>query len=883
MVGTTRLPEGTVTLLFSDMEGSTRLLHSLGDQYIEALDAQRRILRETWAECGGTELGTEGDSFYVVFPVAGQAVDAVAKGQRRLAEYPWPAGEIVRVRMGLHTGSPVPHDGAYVGMDVHRAARIAAAAHGGQVTLSAATAELVSAALPPGLALRDLGSHRLKDLPGSERIFQLDIEGVEHDFPPLRTLGASSTLPLPDGPLLGRGEELTSLKTLVAAGTRLLTLTGMGGSGKTALATELARSLVPDFPDGAYFVPLASVREADGMWGALASTMAVGKDGDGAEVVPDFLASRRVVVVLDNLEQLGAADTVVARLLAEASHACIIATSRRPLHVAGEHEFPVLPLPLPTDSSSRALDASPAVGLFVRHASRVRPGFSLTAESASAVVEICRALDGLPLAIELAAARSKLLGPQAILRRLGTVLDLTAAEAARPERHRNLRATIDWSYRLLDHAGQAFFARLGAFVDGADLDAVSAVCADVGSDEKDPLDLVLDIVDASLATVREGSDGEPRIVLLETVRAFAASQLQMLDPDGSTRARHAGHYLRFVRQETGRLSTAQYADARAALDTDHANICAALEWSLNATSSQRDVGLAIAALIGRHWNVTAARLSDCEHWLTLAVDRQAPDSRDLAQCMAVLANCLRFRAKDPARRTRLAVDSVAMLRRLGARNDLPYPLRTLAAVERERGDIAAGCATFDEVISIVRELGDPAALRIALCELGGYEATDGNLDRSRELEEEAVEVARQMGDLVAVSDSQQNLSCTLRMLGRPEEAERMMRQVIPVALAHQDAQNAATLAEDYAAILADLGHDVLAARLIGAAEGWHQESGLPASNTQLDEIAGAIGRARARLAQAEWDHHYRAGHDAWVEDELAAAALAAAHPHRTGP
>lgn len=263
---TATIPEGTVTLLFSDMEGSTRLLSRLGDQYLDALDAQRHILRETWTAFGGTELGTEGDSFYVVFPVAERAVGAVAAGQRRLAEFSWPAGERVRVRMGMHTGSPIPHDGAYVGMDVHRAARIAAAAHGGQVTMSAATAALVGSALPPGSALRDLGTHRLKDLPRPEHIYQLDVEGLNHDFPPLRSLGASSTLPLADAPLLGRDQGLESLRALVATGERLVTLTGAGGAGKTTLAAELARTLVPDFPDGAYFVPLASVTEETGMW-----------------------------------------------------------------------------------------------------------------------------------------------------------------------------------------------------------------------------------------------------------------------------------------------------------------------------------------------------------------------------------------------------------------------------------------------------------------------------------------------------------------------------------------------------------------------------------------------------------------------------------------
>jgi predicted ATPase/class 3 adenylate cyclase len=867
---TPAIPAGTVTLLFSDMEGSTRHLSRLGDRYVDALDAQRRILRETWSAFGGTELATEGDSFYVVFPVAERAASAAEAGQRRLDEFEWPVGDRVLVRMGLHTGAPIPHDGAYVGMDVHRAARIAAAAHGGQVTMSAATAELVSGALPPGAALRDLGTHRLKDLPRPEHIYQLEIKGLDNNFPPLRTLGASSTLPLADAPLLGRQTEIDALLALITGGARLVTLTGHGGAGKTSLGVELARALVPDFPDGAYFVPLASVTEATGMWASIAATIGISGD-DVPKAVVDFLAHRHVVLVLDNLEQLGEAALVTARLLESAASLCVIATSRRPLHVAGEQEFAVPALALPTDLSDAALDDSPAVQLFVRHARRVRPEFSLTAESGPVVVEICRALDGLPLAIELTAARSKLLSPTAILSRIGTALEVTTADETRPERHRNLRATIEWSFRLLDRAHQDFFVRLGVFADGADLAAVEAVCAPEAPSGRDPLDVVLDIVDASLATVADDAEGEPRVALLETVRAFALSELDSTDPEGLARERHARHYLEVVRDRMEMITTPDHASARAKLDAEHANICAALDWTLDAGPERWGIALELASRIGRHWNRIAARLPDAERYLSEAVSLGTSPSRDLATCMAVLANCLRFSAKEPERRTHLAIDSVEMLRRLGDREGLPYPLRTLAAVERERGDAPASLALFEEVISLVRDIGDPAAIRIALTELGGYAAEDGNLERSLELESEAVAIALEMGDVVAASDSRQNLACTLRMLGRTNEADLMMRQVIPVALAYQDAQNAATLAEDYAAILADLGHDRMAARLIGSAEGWHEVNGLPPTNTQIAEVGGAISGARARLSQADWDAEYRAGRQGLVEDEVARA------------
>ncbi|MCW2830068.1 MAG: hypothetical protein JWP31_760 [Aeromicrobium sp.] len=868
---TATIPTGTVTLLFSDMEGSTRLLSGLGARYINVLDTQRRILRETWAAFGGTELGTEGDSFYVVFPAADRAVGAAEDGQRRLSEFPWPAGGRVLVRMGLHTGAPIPHDGGYVGMDVHRAARIAAAAHGGQVAMSAATAELVAGTLPRGSALRDLGTHRLKDLPRPEHIYQLDIDGLDHHFPPVRTLGASSTLPLADAPLLGRDAEIDAVRALMEGGARLVTLTGPGGAGKTSLGVELARAVIVDFPGGAYFVPLASVTDAGGMWASIASALGIAAEDDLARNVTDFFAARHVVLVLDNLEQLGEADSVTARLLESAAGLCVIATSRRPLHVAGEQEFAVSTLSLPPDLSAAALEESPAVQLFVRHARRVRPGFVLTAESGPVVVEICRALDGLPLAIELTAARSKLLSPQAILSRIGGALEVTATGADRPARHRNLRSTIEWSFRLLDPAHQDFFLRLGVFADGADLAAVETICAPDGRWGPDPLGLALDIVDASLATVVDDADGEPRVALLETVRVFALSELDSTGRGDLTRDRHARHFRHVVRDCMDRITTPDHASARAKLATEHANICAALAWSLDGGPERWSGGLEMGSRICRFWNNTAARLPDAERWLSKAVDLDAPDSRDLATCTAALANCLRFQAKEPERRTRYALDSVDMARRLGERDALPYPLRTAAAVERERGNVPAAQALLEEVISIVRDLEDPAALRIALTELGGYEAADGHLDRSLELEREAVAVAEGMGDVVAASDARQNLACTLRMLGRAGEAALMMREVIPVALAYHDDQNAATLAEDYATILAELGHDRMAARLIGAADGWHEANGLPRTDMQADEIAGPIHGARSRLPQADWLVEYQAGWDAWVEDELARA------------
>ena len=427
------LPSGTVTLLFSDIEGSTALLGRLGDSYAEALSAQRTLLRAAFLAARGQELGTEGDSFFVVFESAGDAVRSCVAGQRALAGHDWPGGAAVRVRMGLHSGEPARHEDGYIGLDVHRAARIAAAAHGGQVVLSDTTRQLVQSRLPADVTLRDLGWHRLKDIEAPEHIYQLVAADLDERFPPLRSLGARTSLPLALTPLVGRDDDLSRLRTEIQQpGVRLVTLTGTGGVGKTRLALAAASSLGDAFPHGVYFVPLAAVRDAEVMWKTIAEDLDVGGDRPAAEAVTQHLSERQALLVLDNLEQLDGAPRVVTALLAAAPGLTVLATSRRPLHLQGEREQPVPPLEVPRAAGAAEAAACGAAQLFAQQAEMVLPGFALTEENAADVAAICQRLDGLPLAIELAASRVKLLGPRALLARLGHSLGLAAGDAGRP-------------------------------------------------------------------------------------------------------------------------------------------------------------------------------------------------------------------------------------------------------------------------------------------------------------------------------------------------------------------------------------------------------------------------------------------------------------------
>ncbi len=525
----TSLPTGTLTLLFSDIEGSTVLLRRLGPDWGAALSAQRAILRAAFAAHGGTEMGTEGDSFFVVFTSAREAVAAAVAAQRGMGEHSWPGERDVRVRMGLHTGEPQRHEDGYIGEDVHRAARIGSTANGGQVVLSAATERLVRGM--PEVGLRDLGEHRLKDLDGSERLYCVVADGLQRDFPPLRSPGRGAALPAWPTPLVGRDIERRTLVALLGERTtRLVVLTGPGGSGKTRLATAVAAAVEAAYADGVYFVGLAATRDAAGMWLAIrdALDLAGATGADVATQVTGQLRERNALLLLDNLEQIPDADTVVGALLSAAPRVDVLASSRRPLLLVSEHEFPVDPLSLPTAAGLDAVLRAPAVAMFAQQARLVRPSFDVTDGNHEAVAAVCRRLDGLPLALELAAAQLRLLSPAALLTRIDGRLGTGFAAADRPDRHRTLADMIAWSYDLLADSDKAVFRRLGVFCADADLDALVAVAGpDDGdadndaadNDAADILDVVARLVGASMVRVSDGPDGEPRIGMLETIRS----------------------------------------------------------------------------------------------------------------------------------------------------------------------------------------------------------------------------------------------------------------------------------------------------------------------------------------------------------------------------
>lgn len=522
-------PTGRVTLLATDIEGSTDLVRELGDGYADVLRTQQRLVRDAARAAHGYEVDTQGDSFLFAFQDALDALDAALAMQCALRD----ALPCVHVRMGLHTGQPTLVDGRYIGLDVHRAARVGSAAHGGQVVVSDTTFDLVISQLPKGVTLRDLGEHHLKDLRRARRLYQLVAPDLPDQFPPLRSLDAHRhNLPAQATPLIGRTAEARALKALLAAETtRLVTLSGPGGVGKTRLAVQVAADSAGDYPDGVVFVPLAAVSDPAQVPAAMADALGLTTTDDEAlAVVVSHLRDRRSLLVLDNFEQVASAGPVVTALLAAAPGVKALVTSRIVLRVYGECEVTVPPLRAPQSTDELAAGQSlaefPAVELFMQRAQAVQPNFALTANNAAAVACICARLDGLPLAIELAAARSRLLTPRAILAQLeqGRLRALNKGMADRPTRHQTLRASIDWSYDLLDEARRADFRRLAVFADGFRLDAAHLVCDT--TDATLPIaDAVEALLDASLLQPLPDPDGEPRFGMLETIREYALERL----------------------------------------------------------------------------------------------------------------------------------------------------------------------------------------------------------------------------------------------------------------------------------------------------------------------------------------------------------------------
>jgi predicted ATPase len=731
------LPTGTVTFLFTDIEGSTRLLHELGDGYPEALSEHRRALRAAIAAHGGVEVDTQGDAFFVAFSRARDAVAAAADGQESLAAGP------IRVRMGLHTGEPLVTDEGYVGIDVHRAARIAAVGHGGQVLLSQATHDLVG---PDGL--RDLGEHRLKDLTAPERLWQLG----ESDFPPLRSLNQSN-LPVQPTPFVGREKELGEVLALLRdPATRVLTLTGAGGSGKTRLAVQAAAEVVDDHEHGVWWIPLQAVREPARVVPEIGSTL--GARGEPAE----HIGGRRMLLVLDNFEQVVGAAPQLGELLSDCPNLRLLVTSRELLRLAAEREYPVPPL---VEQES--------VGFFLARARAARPGF----EPDEHVLPICRRVDHLPLALELAAARVRAMTTAQIRERLERSLPLlTGGARDAPERQRTLRGAIGWSYDLLSPDEQQAFRALGVFAGGWTLEAADAAA---GAD----VDALQSLVEKSL--VRYGGE---RHSLLETIREFALERLEAEGELEAVRRRHFDLYFELAKS-VDTSAEGDYGRHFEVLLPEADNLRAALDGAVEAGDVVEATEMMVP--LENFWVVTAP-FEGARRWDELLARAEELPERLRATALRCYAGSLWLSGRYEESH-RLNEESLTLFRALGDEEAVAILLHRTGISSMRFESLSRSRELFEESLRIHRKLGSLRGESEAIGGLGYLAMTEGNFTEGAELFSQAVELAHEVGFVWWEVGMLAGLGEALIELDRIDEAEVAVRRHLGLARGIDDRQS----------------------------------------------------------------------------------------------
>jgi predicted ATPase/class 3 adenylate cyclase len=767
------MPTGTLTLLFTDIAGSTRLLRQLGDHYANVLSECRQVLHSAFEQWNGNVVDTQGDAFFVVFARATDAVSAAVAAQRALASHDWPNGVTVRVRVGLHTGEPQRTAEGYVGLDVHRAARIMSAGHGGQVLLSQATCSLVEQDLPEGVSLRDLGEHRLKDLGRPVRLFQLVISDLPADFPPLRALESfPNNLPVQPTPFLGREHEVAAIGDLLCReDVRLVTLTGPGGTGKTRLAVQVAAEVSDLFKSGVFFVNLAPISDPALVMPTIAETLAIREVSSQAllERLVEYLRPRQLLLLLDNFEQVVSAAEQVAALLTACPQLKVLVTSREVLHVRAEHEFPVPPLAVPDPDhlpDLATLSQQVAVALFLQQAQAVKPDFQLTDTNAHAIAELCARLDGLPLAIELAAARMKLFSPRALLARLGSRLSvLTSAARDVPARQQTLRNTIAWSYNLLDEEEQRLFRQLSVFAGGCTLEAIEALCSPPGSTSEPILDGVASLVDKSLLQHVEQQRGEEsRFVMLETIREYALECLESLGEMEAARRAHATYFLRLAGEAEQELGGPQQVRWLEQLEEEHDNLRVMMQWSLAQMEEGGKMALLLGGALGRFWYLRSD-VSEGLDFLERAL-RQGDGVAASVRAKALYAAAQLHRAQGNYDQAEvLCSQSLALYRELEDTAGVAATLHLQADVAWGRGYLALARLQAEESLERFREVGDKGQVAYVLLHLGGLAVEQGEYARARTLLEESLTINRELGDTSNIALSLFHLAGMYRLSG----------------------------------------------------------------------------------------------------------------------
>jgi predicted ATPase/class 3 adenylate cyclase len=901
--------------LFTDIEGSTALLKGLGDHaYAEALSEHHGMIRAALTSNDGKEISTQGDGFFAVFSSASACAAAAIEMQRAFAAHGWPAGTQVRVRMGVHCGeaSETTTTGL-VGFGIHRAARVAAVAHGGQVLLSEAAASVVRDSLPPGATLRDLGPHRLKDLGRPEQIFQLRAEGLAAEFPPLRSLDnpeLANNLPAQSASFVGRHREVAEVRDLVNS-SRLVTLAGAGGSGKTRLALQVAAELLDGSGDGVWLVELAPISSPDGVATAIAETLgAVSEPGRPAlETLLDALAPQNILIVLDNCEHLiGSCAKVADAILRRCSHVHLMTTSREPLGINGEtiYRVPSLSLPGPDEEELAVTGASDAVSLFVNRARAQGADLGLSTETLPLVVSICRRLDGMPLAIELAAARLRSLS----LANLNDRLDqrfrlLTGGSRSAMPRQQTLRATVEWSYSLLNGPEQSVLRRLSVFVEGFDLDAAEAVCSLGDIDEFEATDLLGSLVDKSLVVAEPGESGTVRYRLLETIRQFSAERLVERDEEeaAAVSAAHCDYFLSLAQRAEPYLTGPEQGPWLARLGADQANLRRAIQHAVaEPEGTARALRLVVA--LSRYWWVRSSR-DEAAGLIWSVLERPEVQAEPQLWCPALLivAAWADFLGTEKARHsTEQAVeiarslrDERLLVRSLGMRAavyyfagqsevGLPYGQEALDRARELGDDVLLGeslllhllcrqaldptstAALYAEGLACTRRSGD-RFVRFMLRNNAGCMALDlSDVAAARAHLDQARQIAREIGCDTHHVDL--NLGWVHREEGDSQAAASLFRAALRAARRHGDRSGTAYALLGFACTVVDQSDWRRGALLLGHAQALRDSTGTPWLSPEVRYCQVSVDRARAQLGDEEFERAYAEGRDQPPEEAL---------------